>query len=784
MKSPQLSVRHEEEYQPAREGIYEKDISRASFDVAGIFMIAVNTYGIIIQTNRKTEYELGYSPGELIGQSFYELLIAPGKRDLIQNEVNSIIQNIARENYESLYPLLTKEGIKITIDARCVGIFDDNDKYKGALITGNKIQDYSQNLENLKTDTNFYQAIANNLPEINIFIFNREMEFILAEGTEMKNLNLIREDFENRKVSQIPLEDLKEIWQPLFKKALKGKHIKAEYNLNNYHYVILISPVMDKNDNIISCVAITRNVTNEKRTERNLKLSKVEAERSNQAKNLFLARVSHEIRTPLNAILGFTEQLKQTELSTTQKNFLDIIDESSEHLLSLINDILVLSKIEANQIRFEKTPFKLNYIIEYVYKSLANKAKEKNLDFHYHIDENLDKVLVGDSFRLQQILINLVNNAIKFTNSGKVVIKCHLKEKKNSTAYVNFDVIDSGIGISKKDIQNIFKEFRQANFDTKKIYGGTGLGLNICKNLIELQKGTLSVTSKVGEGSTFSFSIPYKLGEVSDLVYLESHQIDPDLLKHIKCLLVDDDNVNRLLGKTILEKFNCTFDTARNGEEAIEYLDEKKYDLVLLDIHMPGINGIEVAKHLRKIKNDRETKIIALTAAALKNDILQCFKVGMNDFLIKPFKEINLYSKICEVLNMKVPKAKATRAEIILRNELTPKPYDLSDLRKMSNYNDQLVKNMISTFIENSENALQSFEKNLSEENWKEIGETAHKILPSYRHLAIDKVVQKLVDIKNKTLVKPDYESVPNLANECMQEISTIMIQLKEENSV
>ncbi|MGC9344909.1 MAG: ATP-binding protein, partial [Bacteroidales bacterium] len=681
--------------------------------------------------NKKAMVDLGYSSKELLGQSFIKKLVMPKKQKKTWKQMEHALNKEQAAETDSHYYFSSVNGKEIILDARNIRILDKKDNIKGILISGKDISGYLQDRSDLKKDINLYRALVNNLPEINLYLFNDKMEFILAEGTEMKNNNLSHEDFEGKHLSEIPATKLIKIWEPLFIKALKGEHIRHEYSLNNYHYLIMFSPVKDINNRIISCVAITRNITNQKRNEKSLKRSKEEAERSNEAKNLFLARVSHEIRTPLNAILGFTEQLKQTELDKTQQNYLDIIDESSEHLLSLIDDILVLSKIEAQQIRFEENPFKLNYIINYVIKSLSSRAKEKNLNLRFKIDPNLDKIMLGDSFRLQQILINLVSNAIKFTNSGYIELRSELEKELDDTYVVHFDVEDTGIGIPEKNLKKIFKNYRQANYGINKRYGGTGLGLSICKSLIELQDGTLSVTSREGEGSVFSFKLPFKKGKENSILKIAESKINPETLKDINCLLVDDDKVNRLLGATILKKMNCSFDIAKNGEEAISLYNKNNYDIILLDIHMHGINGMDVAQHIRSDKKDKKTKIIALTAAALKKDILAYYKVGMNDFLIKPFKEINLFSKICEVLNIKTDISKKSKAEIILKNELSPKPYSLADLKKMSGNDKSFMDNMLNTFIENSENAIQSFQKNLKNKNWEEIGETAHKILPS-----------------------------------------------------
>ncbi|NJM14672.1 MAG: hypothetical protein HC896_04180 [Bacteroidales bacterium] len=352
----------------------------------------------------------------------------------------------------------------------------------------------------------------------------------------MKNNGLLSNIPEGKTLDEIESNTLKDIWKPLFLKALNGKRANSEFQYNHNNYLIWAVPVADSQKNVHAGIAITQNITEDRHTKRKLKRSKDEAEEANRAKSEFLARVSHEIRTPLNAILGFAEQLQQTSLNSKQQEYIKIIDKSSEHLLSLINDILVLSKIEARQINFDKNAFKIVNTVKYVFNTLKAKAREKRLQFTYSIDSRLDVVLLGDTFRLRQILINLLNNAIKFTQAGYVELKCLLKEETGDELTVRFDVIDTGIGISADKIETVFDQFKQADSSITKKYGGTGLGLTICKNLIHMQNGTLSVSSQQGIGSTFSFALPYKKGKDKELPSNQMGEIDAVKTKRLKSI--------------------------------------------------------------------------------------------------------------------------------------------------------------------------------------------------------------------------------------------------------
>jgi PAS domain S-box-containing protein len=759
----------------------ELALMKKCFDIVNIFVIAIDLNFNITQLNWKGQELLEIQADKILGENFIARFISEKKQKEIRKLFQGIIQSKQRHSEKVKYKLrLSSNEIKI-IEAHNIPILDKSNNVSGILILGENLINYAEHQQKLQNNLNLYKILAQNIPDINLYLFDQNQRFIIAEGTEMKNNGFESTDFENKLLTQIENKTLQKIWFPLFKAAIAGKESATEYNFNNYHYLIWVIPFKNPDKKSFSGIAITQNITDDKRTEQKLKRAKEAAEKANRAKSDFLARVSHEIRTPLNAILGFTEQLKQTKLSRKQDDYLKIIDKSSEHLLSLINDILILSKIEARQINFEKSPFKIEYTVKYVYNALLHKAEEKGLSFSYNLDPKLDMVVVGDSFRLRQVLINMLNNAIKFTSDGYVELRCFLIHQNKNEIKVRFDIIDTGIGIKPDNLKSIFEQFRQADSGITQKYGGTGLGLTICKNLIDLQGGSLSVSSQENIGTTFSFVLPYKKGAETDIISTDLGEVDPHKLKGKSVLLVDDDSVNRLLGKTILEKTKCDYDIANNGKEAIAKLDTKTYDIVLLDIHMPDINGVEVAKYFRQKKNNESTKIVAVTAAVMKDDIKKYYKAGINDFLIKPFKEIHLFNKICEVLQVKQKSFTKPAAEIILKEEIHPKLYDLRELEKMSHNNPELIVNMLATFIENSEQALIKFNKALAEMDNKLVAETAHKILPSYRHIKVNYIVNMLIELKKTCQSSRDFSLVEKETIGVIQSILKLLEELNNE---
>ncbi|MCF6242069.1 MAG: ATP-binding protein [Bacteroidales bacterium] len=381
--------------------------------------------------------------------------------------------------------------------------------------------------------------------------------------------------------------------------------------------------------------------------EKNNELSyqKELAEASLKAKERFLANMTHELRTPLNSIIGLTGLLHDTPLNHEQINYLENIKLSSDHLLAIINDLLEFSRIGSGKLQFEENEFSIRLSVERIKNTMQYELRKRNLDFSCHVDKEVPHIVVGDDYRLNQILLNLVGNAIKFTPKGKIEIFVKKIFESEQKIGIEFRVKDTGIGIRKEKQKIIFDSFTQENDTTTREYGGTGLGLAITKQLIELQGGEIRVESEKGKGSTFIFSIPYLKKEFS----LKTKENNAPKLGHLeKILLIDDNEMNLLFTKSILEKSNFVVETALNAELALEKLYSKEFNLILMDLYMPETDGFELSQKIRAIDDEKfkTIPIIALTAAATVNEINKCFAAGMNDYIIKPFKKDELISKI------------------------------------------------------------------------------------------------------------------------------------------
>lgn len=366
------------------------------------------------------------------------------------------------------------------------------------------------------------------------------------------------------------------------------------------------------------------------------------------SKQQFLSNMSHEIRTPMNAILGFTKIMLKTDLAPKQKQYLDAIKTSSDGLIILIDDILDLAKVDAGKMTFEEIPFKMESSISSMIQVFDLKIKEHNLELIKEYDSKIPEVLLGDKVRLHQILLNLLGNALKFTTKGKITVAVRLLNEDEDTTTIEFAITDTGIGIAEDELEYIFENFQQATSSSSRIFGGTGLGLGICKQLVEKQGGTISVKSKINEGATFSFTLSFKKTNAEIKSEIIELKLD-DEIKIIKVLLAEDIKLNQLLMKIILDDFNFKYDIADNGKIAIEKLQTESYDIILMDLQMPEMDGYEATAYIRDIMN-LKIPIIALTADVTTADVEKCKAIGMNDYISKPLDERVLYTKIIELV--------------------------------------------------------------------------------------------------------------------------------------
>ena len=506
--------------------------------------------------------------------------------------------------------------------------------------------------------------------------------------------------------------------------------------------------------NEIQYFAILEDVTRHKLLEQQLIEAKRDAERSTQAKELFLANMSHEIRTPMNAIFGMSKQLQKTALDSNQQSFLNIIGCASELLLVIINDILDLSKLEAGKTSLEEIGFNMQELLGNASSVLRPKAEEQQLALDTYSDPGIPAVLIGDPHRVNQVVINLLSNAIKFTKKGKVTLSCRLLATVGNRQTLEITVADTGKGMEEAFLNNLFNKFSQEDDSIARSYGGTGLGLSIVKQLVELMGGTISIASKKAKGTTVTLQLSFLAGKESDLPVKEDFVMDPSALRGKKILLVEDNMMNRLVAQTVLRDYGLSITEATDGSIALNAVKSEKFDLILMDMQMPIMDGIEATKRIRK---DTNVPIIALTANAVMGEREKCLAAGMDDYLSKPFEEEDLVRTLAKWLGVQTGAVSATHAAPET-NE-----YGIGELKKIARGNETIIVSLLQAFIAETRLAAIDINQGFETGDMKRMKAAAHRIKPSLTTLFLSKEIEIVKRIESgdwKAKNRPDLKSL------------------------
>ena len=557
--------------------------------------------------------------------------------------------------------------------------------------------------------------------------------------------------------------------------ALKNKRGELRW------WLISGAPRFDDKGNLVGSIGIHLDITEQKELEMELHDAREAAEQSAKTKELFLANMSHEIRTPMNAILGMARQMNKTALDSTQHFYLDTINKAADNLLVVINDVLDISKIEAGKLSLENIGFKPDEVIRHCMTVMSHRAEEKGLNLIKQSAAGTCPVFLGDPYRLTQILLNLISNAVKFTDKGSVTVACKLLPAVNKRQTLELSVIDTGIGMDEAFLSKLFQKFTQEEKTTARKYGGTGLGMSISKQLIELMNGTIAVSSKKNAGTTITVAIPFTVGSAADIITENNESLNTAVLSGKKILLVEDNEMNRLVATTVLDGTGVIITEAENGLEAIKLLQQNNFDLVLMDVQMPVMDGLEATEKIRKELNS-SVPVIALTANAIKGESDRCRNAGMNDFLSKPFEENDLIQKICRWLEGTTTDTEnyktVTETTPVTKKE---KLYDLTSLKKISQGNEGFLKKMISLFAQQVPQSVQEMKEALDKKEFEKVRAIAHKIKPAIDNMGISSLHKTIRDIERNAVEATDIFLLKDDVATTEHIISNVTAQLNEE---
>lgn len=619
-----------------------------------------------------------------------------------------------------------------------------------------------------------------------LFAINKDGQFTMFKGRGVELLNVNPEDIigkyfiETHRILPIDIKSLRNV--------IGGKELSTTMEVNNRFLDITCIPQRDEFFEPSGMIGIATDITDLKNSEIELKNNLSIAQETQKVKEQFLANMSHEIRTPIHGIMSLTNLLIKTNIDNDQMTYLNAIKKSADNLLVIINDILDLSKIEAQKMTFESTIFSASELVSTTFELFRAKANEKGIEITKNIDDCIPEYVKGDPTRLSQIINNLVNNAIKFTHKGGVEIGVKLVDTNENCSMIAFSIKDSGIGISQNKLSTIFDMFTQAGDDITRKYGGTGLGLSIAKKLVDLQGGIIKVDSVIDEGTTFTFSMPFDHPDPIELEAHHSQSEEPEsrIDSELRILIVEDNDINRLVINKIMKDWGVKLDNAVNGVDAIDKMKAKDYDIILLDIEMPEMNGYQCIREIRTALPEPKchVSVMAMTAHANKKERDKCIGLGMDDYISKPFDPLDLKQKIvalskkslggtCEVEPVVEEKAPAAAP--------TQKLTNLDYLRELSDNNESFFKDFISLFLNNTPETMAELEKQLSGKNWEGVRQAAHKMKPSLNYLGLKEAQGLAASVEEYALKKENLEKIEGMVTRLKEICNAAYSELEQE---
>ncbi len=619
-------------------------------------VIVTDKAGCVIMMNKAAQELTGYLSCNSIGKPLSEVFVIINgvNREPEPNPYERVLSERKTVGLRKNTMLVSKDGTLRYVSASTAPIKSSDREIMGVVVVFRDITRIRKAEEKLQK---LSQAVEQS-PGIIVMADTRgNIEYVNPRFTEVTGYSF--DEVKGKSLFFMELEENgEEKCKDMIQAVFSGKEWRSEIRHKSKNNVVFweyayYSPIINSEGVVTNYLKVSEDITERKLMSENLFKAKEAAEAANRAKSEFLANMSHEIRTPLNGIIGMTNLTLQTELTDEQRENLNIVNSCAELLLRVINDILDYSKIEAGKMTLENVKFDFFNLLEKTYKAHIVQANEKGLRLSYTVQKGIPRILVGDPGRLQQVLNNLISNAVKFTDIGEVRIDVDIIEKRDDSVKLKFTVSDTGIGIDGDKMNMLFKSFSQVDSSITRKYGGTGLGLAISKQLVEMMGGEIWVESQKGKGSTFYFTAGFKRKAKSSVKAECTSNADERVLgRKLNILLAEDDKVNQQVIAGMLKKEQCSLTIAENGFEAIKLFEENEFDLILMDVQMPEMDGIEATKRIRKMEEGtfRHIPIIAVTAFAFENDREKILEAGMDDYISKPFSFDDIYAAINRVL--------------------------------------------------------------------------------------------------------------------------------------
>jgi PAS domain S-box-containing protein len=753
---------------------------RKLIENAGVVMYTTNPIGIISFVNNQVSSLTGYTVEELLGKHFSVLLDAKDVNQVVNFYVNQFTSKTSSTLTD--FPIKTKQGETKWVEQSAQLLLEEGEitgfQCMVTDVTEKKKVQEELNKSELRRKENEYRlnAIMDNSIAL-IYIKDLEGRYVMANRKFKDFFGLSDEmvigmtDFDFNPKEQA--EHYKKLDQEILDnlQPIESEEV-IETHLGTRILLLLKFPLITPEGTLLGISGIASDITEKVEMQKQLMASLKKAETATQIQEQFLANMSHEIRTPMNGIQGMARLLLETKLTDEQKKFTNMITRSLNNLVLMVNNVLDFSNLKAGKLTLDSFVFDLTEILDEVKKQFEKDINTKGLTFRITFKEDVPRFVKGDSRRIRQILANLVGNAVKFTNAGLITLDVTLLHKTDNTAKLQFVITDTGIGIPENKLETIFESFAQAEKKISSGYGGAGLGLTISKGLIELLGGSIQVTSENGKGSSFSFDISLEITKSEDRP-ASTHDY-AERLKGKKILVVEDNMVNQMLVGFVLKKVNIVPDMAVNGKEAIRLCEKQTYDLIIMDLQMPEMDGYETTLYLRNTLKIN-TPIIAMTATALLEDQEKSVKVGMNDFMIKPFDFTDLYTRLIRLLFNEGVAPMEIKEEVQQEEVL----YDLTLLEELGDKN--AILEVLHLFFENTPNEMKQLSE-LSEKNDLEsLYKLAHKLKSAVAMVQSEKLRDLLKNIEMNAKEAKNVEETKEMVKEAQELFGRLEVLLRKE---